>query len=396
MKNLAIYIHIPFCQSKCKYCDFVSAPSGNQTKAEYIQALINEINQFDTADYIVDTIFIGGGTPSSLDDGVLYHIIEVIKNNFNCNIMEFTVECNPNSLTELKLKEYISCGVTRISLGIQSFDDKVLHSIGRSHNRVQALAALKLLKASKLDFSVDLMIGLPNQNIQNLENDIDTIMEYGVGHISCYSLILEESTPIYEMVRLNKIVLPSEDETVDMYNAVYNKLQNYGLCRYEISNFGKPCIHNIGYWNLHSYAGFGASAHSLIDRIRYYNVKDIKEYINLYSNNNVINTNRTISSETCALNANNINNDVIINSNYIIEEVLTDKDCVTELIMLGLRMDKGVCLDDIAKYGQNYLDATFKIAEKLKKYLLISTTYMSIKPQYAYISNSIIEEFLTI
>lgn len=376
MKKLSIYIHIPFCKSKCKYCDFVSAPADCKTKEKYIKALINEINGFNADGFTVDTIFIGGGTPSSLDDGVLSCVISVVRNKFKCEIMEFTVECNPNSLTLSKLEEYKQCGVTRISLGVQSLNDDILRTIGRSHNKPQALTALKLLRNSDLDFSVDLMIGLPHQTMNIVLKDLEEIMKYGACHISCYSLILEKDTPIYDMVTDGGLTLPSEDETVDMYNAVYSKLSEYGLNRYEISNFGKPCLHNVGYWTLHNYAGFGVNAHSFVNNVRYYNVNDINEYINLYGDT--------------------VNNKDNKNNHYIIEEYLTDRDCVIELMMLGLRMDKGVSIADIANYGKEYLDKILIIADKLKKYLIISDTYIAVKSEYTYVSNSIIQEFISI
>lgn len=375
MKKLSIYIHIPFCKSKCKYCDFVSAPADCKTKEKYITALINEINGFDADGFTVDTVFIGGGTPSSLDDGVLSCVILAVRNKFKCEIMEFTVECNPNSLTFSKLEEYKQCGVTRISLGVQSLNDNILRTIGRSHNKAQALVALKLLSVSNMDFSVDLMIGLPRQTIDIVLKDLEEILSYGACHISCYSLILEKGTPIYDMVAKGDLTLPSEDETVDMYNAVYSKLTECGLNRYEISNFGKPCLHNVGYWTLHNYAGFGVNAHSFVDNVRYYNTSDINEYVELYGR---------------AINDNNKNN------HYIIEERLSDKDCVIELIMLGLRMDKGVSIADIAKYGKEYLDKILIIADKLKKFLIISDTHIAVKPEFSYVSNSIIQEFISI
>lgn len=363
MKNLSIYIHIPFCEQKCLYCDFASMRAGKDTQAKYKDAIIREIKSFDSSGYVVDTIFIGGGTPTCVSADMIEDIVAAVKNKFAFDLKEFTIEGNPNSFTEDKLKRYIDMGVTRCSIGVQSLEDKVLKAIGRVHDSTTAKRCVQRLVASGLRVSCDLMVGLPYQTIDMVKRDARCLLDSGVGHISCYSLILEENTPLYTKVNSGGLALPSEDDTVDMYDSVKDLCEIYGLDRYEISNFGDVCLHNYGYWTLKDYAGFGLSAHSLIGTTRYYNTDKMADYIS--------------------------------GCGHILEENLTLEDMAKEYIMLGLRCDSGVNLKDFKiKFGQEMLDNTLKIATSNEKYMNISEENISIKPEYMYVSNSIIEKFI--
>lgn len=364
MRELSIYIHIPFCEKKCDYCDFVSAKCDKEWIDKYVQKLISEINEFNASDYIVDSIFIGGGTPTLLSTEQFKSIVDCIKTKFSIDLKEFTVEGNPNSYTKEKVDFYKSQGVTRLSVGVQSLNDKVLKGIGRIHTAMQAESCLQMLCESGLDINCDFMVGLPFQTMDIIKKDIQKIVEYGVSSVSCYSLILEENTPLYKKVQAGKIVLPSDDQTVDMYDLAVKILQKSGLKRYEISNFGKPCYHNIGYWTLKEYAGFGISSHSLISNIRYYNTASFEKYMSGIDYREI-------------------------------EEVLSAIDMQKEYVMLALRMEDGILISDyIKKFGNTAYHNLLAEIDKDKKYYNITNINISIKPEYIYMSNSLIANLI--
>lgn len=363
MKNLSVYIHIPFCEKKCAYCDFVSFVCNAKSVDKYIDALCAEMQAFDSSDYLVDSIFIGGGTPTFLSETQLERIVDCLKKCFTLNIKEFTVEGNPNSYTQSKIATFKKLGVTRLSVGVQSLNDKVLKGIGRIHTANQALQCLKMLCDSGLDINCDMMVGLPYQTIDIVKEDIQKIVDCGVNSVSCYSLILEEETPLFEQVVNGSLNVPCDDEAVDMYDAAATILHNAGLYRYEISNFGKKCLHNIGYWSLKEYAGFGLSAHSFLGNTRYYNTSDLKQY--LHKNERQI------------------------------EEILSLEDMRKEYIMLSLRMESGVDIADyLNKFGENGLKLLFEGIEKDKQYYNITKQNISIKSEYIYLSNSLIANLI--
>ena len=363
MKKLSIYVHIPFCERKCAYCDFVSFKANSNTIDEYVARLVKEIEQFDSNGYVVDTIFFGGGTPTILSGDNFEKIVNCIKDNFILELTEFTIEGNPISYTQDKIELYKRLGVTRLSVGVQSLNDKVLKSIGRIHNGEQALKCLEMLVGSGLDINCDFMIGLPYQTKEIVSNDLRKVIDSGIKSISCYSLILEEGTPLSNMVEVGELTLPDEDCPVDMYDLVVNTLQKSGLNRYEISNFGKPCLHNIGYWTLKEYVGFGLSAHSFLGNTRYYNTSDIDEYINGVERQ--------------------------------IEEVLSEADMQKEYTMLSLRMEQGINIANfIDKFGEKALTNLLAQIDKDKKYYNINDDCIAIKPEYIYISNSLIANLI--
>ena len=363
MDKLGVYIHIPFCESKCHYCDFTSGVGSSEIIMKYRDCIIKEIKDFDSTGYIVDTIFIGGGTPTSVNIDVISDIVTAIKDKFNTELVEFTIEGNPNSYTKEKLDSYIQLGIDRVSVGVQSLEDEILKAIGRVHTGCEAKACVDMLVMSGLRVSCDLMVGLPNQTIDIAVRDARDLVARGVKHLSCYSLILEPTTKLHRMVECGDIVLPTEDETVDMYDAVMAVLESGGLSRYEVSNFGEPCQHNLGYWNMKEYAGFGVSAHSFNHGVRYYNTDSLTDYLK--------------------------------GANYIVDEKPTLEDMAGEYIMLSLRLDIGIDVADfIAKYGEELYNKTLIVAQSQSQYMDISNTYIAIKRQYSYIANSIIEKFI--
>lgn len=284
-----LYIHIPYCKKKCRYCDFVSY-AGRDDFLAYAAALITEMRLYSPMmrGRSFETVFVGGGTPSLLPAGLLGRIIAEAKQCFSIEPdAEITVECNPESLTELKLLEYSNAGVNRLSIGMQSADDRVLSAIGRIHTAEKFVSAFRLAReAGFKNINVDIMHGLPRQDIESYLASIRLVSELGAEHISSYSLILEPGTPLYDDVFSGKVVLPDEDETADMEDAGFELLESLGYHRYEISNFAKPgfvCHHNINYWNNGDYLGLGVNAHSALHLsgkwVRFANKITIGEYM---------------------------------------------------------------------------------------------------------------------
>lgn len=343
MKEIGIYIHIPFCIKKCEYCDFVSYCNKEKYVPQYINALKKEIKNNINKEYKITTIYIGGGTPSSIEENYIADIIETIKLNMNDeNLKEFknvevTIEVNPGTVTEKKLETYKEIGINRLSIGLQETHDELLKSIGRIHTYEEFLKTYNL--ARKIGFNninVDLMIALPNQTIQDIKENLEKIIKLNPEHISVYSLILEEGTPFYNKYNENKIRLPDEELERNMYWYVKNTLENNGYIHYEISNFSKKGFeskHNMNCWNQEEYLGFGVAAHSYNNKIRYSNTNSIEEYIK--------------------------------GSNKIIHEKQTLEDMQKEYMLLGLRKIEGINIKKFKnKFAQNPI---FIFKEQLSK-----------------------------
>lgn len=348
-EELGIYIHIPFCMQKCLYCDFVSYINKSECVKEYINCMIKEIQSYDLKKYNITTIYIGGGTPSFIESDYIKEIINVIQNKLEKNDtrwedIEITIEANPGTITLEKLNDYKTAGINRISLGLQATQDRLLKQIGRIHNYKDFLEAYELLKRVGFNnINVDLMIGLPNQSIKDLKESLEKIIKLDPNHISVYSLIIEDGTPISKLLDEEKIKLPDEEIERQMYWYVKNKLELNGYNHYEISNFskkGKESKHNLNCWKQKQYIGIGAAAHSYFKDIRYSNTNNIEEYIKNIKENN-------------------------IEKNRKIEEKQTIEDKKNEFMMLGFRMIEGVNIADFkAKFVDNPL---YVYREKIKK-----------------------------
>lgn len=348
-EELGIYIHIPFCMQKCLYCDFVSYINKSECVKEYINCMIKEIQSYDFKKYNITTIYIGGGTPSFIESDYIKEIINVIQNKLEKNDtrwedIEITIEANPGTVTLEKLNDYKTAGINRISLGLQATQDRLLKQIGRIHNYKDFLEAYELLKRVGFNnINVDLMIGLPNQSIKDLKESLEKIIKLDPNHISVYSLIIEDGTPISKLLDEEKIKLPDEEIERQMYWYVKNKLELNGYNHYEISNFskkGKESKHNLNCWKQKQYIGIGAAAHSYFKDIRYSNTNNIEEYIKNVKENN-------------------------IEKNRKIEEKQTIEDKKNEFMMLGFRMIEGVNIADFkAKFVDNPL---YVYREKIKK-----------------------------
>lgn len=286
MKPLEIYIHIPFCVSKCQYCDFYSYVSDRKERRDYVESLCQEIcaHKFPTEAYAVSSIFIGGGTPSILEEGEMTKILSAIDSMFFLDSdVEITIEMNPESVTEERLREYKKIGVNRLSIGLQSTRDEDLKKLGRIHSALQGKKAYNL--ARKLGFSninIDLMSALPNQSVKDWKKILSEVVEMNPEHISAYSLILEEGTPFFSYYQSpsRQKELPREEEEREMYWWTKAYLEQHGYIQYEISNYGKQgyaCRHNLGYWNMIEFLGFGKGAASFFQNKRWSGLEEERE-----------------------------------------------------------------------------------------------------------------------
>lgn len=349
-KPLGIYIHIPFCKSKCFYCDFISFKNIEEKAKEYIECVIKEIENKNwieiNSKYKVTTIYIGGGTPSYIDSSYINDVLKVLKERIkvhsnvfeeklddtNINDIEITIEVNPGTVNETKLAQYRKMGINRLSIGLQSANDILLKQIGRIHTYKQFLETYQTAKKVGFDnINVDLMLGLPNQTIEDIKQSIDNVVKLDPNHISVYSLILEEGTKLYDMVEKEEIQLLDEDLERRMYWYVKDKLELSGYNHYEISNFskkGKESKHNWNCWNQEEYLGVGLAAHSYFQEKRFSNIEEIDKYIENVENNK-------------------------INENVIIHEEQSIEDKKREYMLLGLRKIEGV---SISKFKEKFVD----------------------------------------
>lgn len=273
-----IYIHIPFCLSKCAYCDFNSRAGALDLADDYISALIEEMKRFEGLP--ADSVYIGGGTPTVLSDALTERLLFAVNNIFSlASDTEFTVESNPATADINKYRLLKKYGVNRLSIGVQSFVDNELKALSRIHDSNDGENAVLLARDAGFDnIGIDLMEGIPEQTLGSLSYSLEKAIKLGVRHMSVYSLIIEEGTPFYK----NTPVLPSDDEEREMYRFTKKVLGENGFSHYEISNYAKEGFrsrHNTKYWTREAYYGFGAGAHSFCRNVRYANIRDIKAYI---------------------------------------------------------------------------------------------------------------------
>lgn len=292
-KTVGLYIHIPYCKQKCYYCDFLSSCNYRNVD-EYMNALYKEIilykEKFGSQN--IDTIYIGGGTPSSIKSVYIQKLMDIIsENNRILSSNEITIEVNPESVTYEKLKSYYSSGINRISMGCQSFDDEKLKSIGRIHNSNQIYKAYESINDSGFkNINLDLIFALPKQSFNDFEKDVDKLLSLESQHISAYSLILEEETPLYDMTKKGDIKLVSDETDRNYYHYLIDTLDKYGYKQYEISNFAKSGYeskHNLKYWDLDYYIGLGLGSSSFFNSQRYSNESSFDNYINSIDKGNL-------------------------------------------------------------------------------------------------------------
>ncbi len=360
--ELGIYIHIPFCIKKCDYCDFISYPNKYDLQEEYVKKVIQEIE--DNNNLIkhnnITTIYIGGGTPSSIKPeyikNILNKIYEIsdIKNKDN---IEITIEVNPGTIEKNNLQLYKSCGINRLSIGLQSGKNELLKSIGRIHNYEQFINTYNwAVEVGFTNINVDLMLGLPNQTIADLKNSLEKVVSLKPEpkHISVYSLIVEEGTQIEKNINEGKLQLPDENEERNQYKYTKNYLELKGYKHYEISNFAKPHYeskHNMNCWEQKQYIGFGLAAHSYINGCRYSNTCDLDEYLNSNSQ------------------------DV-----KIIHEKQNKVDMQKEYMLLGLRKIDGIKISKFKeKFAENPIYIFRNELQKLVKNKLLEVDLNDIK-----------------
>ena len=294
MKELELYLHIPFCVKKCNYCDFLSAPAEEETRAAYVDALLEEIRGFDEPeDYEVVTVFFGGGTPSILPGQEIFRIMEALREKFSFRKgAEITLEANPGTVDKEKLVCYKKAGINRLSFGLQSADAEELKKLGRIHTWEKFQESFQLAReAGFSNINVDLMSALPGQTKESWEKTLRQVLALQPEHISAYSLIIEEGTLFYQLYEKDverrdageePELLPSEEEERAMYEATGRILKEQGYLHYEISNYAKPgreCRHNLGYWQRRDYLGFGLGAATLLNPVRYKNTEDLEAYL---------------------------------------------------------------------------------------------------------------------
>lgn len=349
MKKIALYIHIPFCKQKCLYCDFPSYSHKEELMDKYIKALNKEILE-KTKEYKIESLFIGGGTPSYLNNENLKSLLNTInKLNFIENV-EKTIECNPGTINKEKLEIILNGGINRISFGLQSTNNEILKKIGRIHTYEEFKE--NYILARKIGFkniNIDMMFGLPNQSLNIWLESLKEVTELNPEHISSYSLIIEEKTPFYSLYNKDLLDLPSEEEERKMYELGRDFLESKGYYQYEISNYAKEnkeCFHNKIYWECKEYIGLGVSSSSYINGKRIKNIDSINVYIN------------------------NINE-----NKSVIEEELenTEKDNIEEFMFMGLRMIKGIEEKEFEIRFKKKVDEVYKevIEKHIKNSLLI-------------------------
>ncbi|MBQ4087988.1 MAG: radical SAM family heme chaperone HemW [Clostridia bacterium] len=364
-----LYVHVPFCLKKCDYCDFVSYPDCYHLEEAYVDALLSEFQQYRGE--AVDTVYLGGGTPTSLQTKSLVRILNGAFETFDvAKDAEVTVECNPKTADGEKLSALLETGANRLSIGVQSLDDTVLSAIGRIHTAEDAAECISLAKqAGFINISGDVMFGLPGQSMESLEDTLRKMTKLPLTHISCYGLICEEETPLTKRIASGELTLPDEDTEYNMYRTVVSLLKEAGFHQYEISNFAKPGMesrHNQKYWDCIEYFGCGAAAHSYFEGERYHNTEDLTAYLK--------NPGEKLDIMDIGL-----------------------EDAVYEYMMLGLRKTEGASKSWFSeRFGMEMKDCFRDVIEKYKKNGLLQENgdFISFTEQGIYVSNTVLCEFM--
>ncbi|MHB1394507.1 MAG: radical SAM family heme chaperone HemW [Clostridia bacterium] len=374
MKEVGLYIHIPFCKSKCLYCDFNSVERREDNAADYVAALLRELEAYQGKyNFIYKTVFIGGGTPTVINYFLIGDIMEKIAPYIKAGA-EISIESNPGTVTYESLKYYRSLGINRLSIGLQAWQQELLVGLGRIHTLEDFLHAYSdARKAGFENINADLMFALPNQTLSMWKETVEKVCQLGMEHISCYSLKLEEGTKLCEMHEKGKVQLPDEELDREMYKVAVDIMNEHGYSQYEISNFAQKnmqCRHNILYWRNEEYLGVGAGSHSKLNGRRFWNYKDIDRYRSL-----VLQGELPVEGQ---------------------EELSQDED-MWESIFLALRLNEGLDLPDFErKYGvdfqSRYGTALNKLADQ--RLVFIEAGRLKLTDKGRDLSNSVFIEFI--
>lgn len=382
-KALSIYIHIPFCVRKCAYCDFLSAPAAREVQEQYLHMLIQEIchrAEEYAQKYVVKTIFVGGGTPTSVDADLLCAVMQTVKEKFEVSEdVEISMECNPGTASKEAFCKYLSAGVNRLSIGLQSTQNKLLKKLGRIHTYEQFLETYHNARnAGFSNINIDLMSALPEQTLEDYEQTLKDVLALKPEHISAYSLIIEENTPFYDM----ELNLPDEDTERAMYDLTEQVLSESGYTHYEISNYaleGRECKHNQVYWERGEYLGLGLGAASLMR----YPVDDIVRV--------------PFEKEVRLKNNSNLESYLQGDFSYEEENVLSRREAMEEFFFLGLRQMKGVSLIAFAEeFGEDTIEWFYEaIDQNVKDGLLeLEGARLYLTKKGIDVSNFVFERFL--
>lgn len=341
-KPTSAYVHIPFCTQICYYCDFSKVFIKNQPVDDYLQALIREFKHYDIHD--LKTLYIGGGTPTAITADQLDYLLTNLEAELNLDMLEeFTIEANPGDLTPEKIQVLRKSAVNRVSLGVQTFFDKQLKQIGRGHNEAQIYESIDALKEAGLtNISIDLIYALPNQTMEQVQENVRKALALDIPHLSLYSLILENHTVFMNKQRRGRLHLPSEDIEADMFTYIIDELEKNGFEHYEISNFTKPGFesrHNLMYWDNVEYYGVGAGASGYLNGVRYRNRGPIQHYL------------KAIREE---------------GHSRLGEDILTKEEMMEEEFFLGLRKKAGVSISHFeVKFGVSFTERYAEIVDAL-------------------------------
>ena len=327
MLTAGIYIHTPFCRVKCMYCDFYSVADKDFEMPSFFDALLKEIElcETDTNNWTIDTIFIGGGTPSLTDPRHIEKLIRTLESKFDLsNVTEFTMEANPGEAPAERLKAFYDLGVNRLSMGVQSLEPDLLQFLTRIHGPEAVFKTFDGARKAGFDnINCDLIFNIPGQTMDIWKRDLQTIIDLNPEHLSCYSLTVEEGTQLYQYVNRGKVTMPSDDQSADLYLWTQSIMAKNGYEQYEISNWSKPeneCRHNLHYWEIDPYLAFGPSAHGFDGKIRFSNIRNLDGYIK------------------------NLGDGKSPRQDHY---ELSDKDRTNEMIGFGLRINNGVNLNQI-------------------------------------------------
>ncbi|HGC6689628.1 TPA: radical SAM family heme chaperone HemW [Streptococcus agalactiae] len=371
-KPTSAYVHIPFCTQICYYCDFSKVFIKNQPVDAYLQALIREFRSYDITE--LRTLYIGGGTPTSISAVQLDYLLTELSRDLNLNTLEeFTIEANPGDLTVDKIEVLQKSAVNRVSLGVQTFNDKHLKRIGRSHNEAQIYSTIDALKTAGFqNISIDLIYALPGQTMDDVRSNVAKALSLNIPHLSLYSLILEHYTVFMNKMRRGKLHLPTEDLEAEMFEYIISEMERNGFEHYEISNFTKPGFesrHNLMYWDNVEYYGVGAGASGYLDGIRYRNRGPIQHYLKGVSEGNA----------------------------RLSEEVLSKNEMMEEELFLGLRKKEGVSIGKFEqKFGTSFEKRYGQIVQELQSDGLLKENngFIQMTKKGLFLGDTVAEKFI--